>query len=145
MLNDELKSIKKQVADGKVVIMKICTLIFITMILLSGCANEHSLSERVLVFESRQALQCETTGIDPAESAAKLFNAGITVNKTYCGHKTGVAYPAACGMGNGAIVVHEIAEKDVPAAQQAGFQKASELVNKQQGTGYETVECELAG
>lgn len=81
----------------------------------------------------------------PLKVPPNIFNVGITVNKTYCGHKTGVAYPAACGMGNGAIVVHEIAEKDVPAAQQAGFQKASELVNKQQGTGYETVECELAG
>jgi len=36
------------------------------LVLLSGC----DAAEPVMVYESRNALQCETTGISPADSAA---------------------------------------------------------------------------
>ncbi len=94
-----------------------------------------------MVFESRNALQCETTGISPNDSAAKLSKAGIEAMETQCGQRTGVAYPAACGMGTGTLLIHKIAQTDLEAAKQAGFEAVSELVNLDEGRGYEFIDC----
>ncbi|MDO8827553.1 hypothetical protein [Methylophaga sp.] len=123
--------------------MKIYSTLILSLVFLAGCSKQDSISEAVLVYENRNALQCETTGITPAQSVAKLNAAGIEVSKTHCGHKTGVMYPAACGMGTGSILIHEITQADLAAAQQAGFGIVAELLNSEQGTGYEIVECEV--
>lgn len=95
-----------------------------------------------MIYESRNALQCETTGLSPSESAAKLSAEDIDVTETVCGRRTGVAYPAACGMGTGTILIHKIAEADLAVAKNVGFQQVSELVDLDAGTGYEFVDCE---
>lgn len=118
--------------------MRIYLSFFTALVLLSGC----NAGEPVMVYESRNALQCETTGISPADSTAKLAAENIEVTETYCGRRTGVAYPAACGMGTGTIMVHQIAEADLAAATDIGFQNVSELVDLDAGTGYEFVDCE---
>ena len=59
-----------------------------------------------------------------------------------CGQRTGVAYPAACGMGTGTILIHQIPQADLVAARQIGFQAVSELINLDEGTGYEFLECD---
>lgn len=120
--------------------MKIHLSLLIALVLLSGC----NAGEPVMVYENRNALQCETTGISPADSAAKLSSANIEILETHCGQRTGVAYPAACGMGTGTILIHRIAEVDLDAAKEIGFQAVSELVNLDEGTGYEFIECEEA-
>ncbi|HAD30439.1 MAG TPA: hypothetical protein DCE77_02565 [Methylophaga sp.] len=108
------------------------------LVLLSGC----DAAEPVMVYESRNALQCETTGISPADSVAKLAAENIEVTETYCGRRTGVVYPAACGMGTGTILIHQIAEAELVTARNIGFQEVSELVDLDAGTGYEFVDCE---
>lgn len=123
--------------------MKIFSILILSLVLLAGCSKQDSISELVLVYENRNALQCESTGITPVDSVAKLTAAGIAVSNTHCGHKTGVMYPAACGMGTGTILIHQIAQGDLPAARQAGFEEIVVLVNTEQGTGYEIVECEV--
>lgn len=95
-----------------------------------------------MIYESRNALQCETTGISPSESAAKLSAEDIEISETVCGRRTGVAYPAACGMGTGTILIHKIAKVDLAVAKNIGFQEVSELIDLDAGTGYEFVECE---
>lgn len=122
--------------------MKIYLFFLLTLALLGGCNAEDSTTKTVMIYESRNALQCEASGIQPAESAAKLSIVAVEVMKTYCGQKTGVAYPAACGMGTAAILVHAIAEADLDVAKQAGFQPVADLVNSENGTGYELIDCE---
>lgn len=119
--------------------MKIHLSLLTSLVLLSGC----NAGDPVMVYESRNALQCETTGISPSESAAKLSAEDIEVTETVCGRRTGVAYPAACGMGTGTILIHKIAETDLAVAKNIGFQEVSELVNLDAGTGYEFVDCEV--
>ncbi|ODN65642.1 hypothetical protein [Methylophaga muralis] len=123
--------------------MKIFSILILSQVFLIGCSKQDSISELVLVYENRNALQCESAGISPSDSVAKLTAAGIAVSKTDCGNKTGVMYPAACGMGTGTILIHEIAQQDLPSARQAGFEEVAELVNIDQGTGYEIVQCEV--
>ncbi|WP_417549985.1 hypothetical protein [Methylophaga sp.] len=118
--------------------MKIHLSLLTSLVLLSGC----NAGDPVMVYESRNALQCETTGISPSESAAKLSAEDIEVTETVCGRRTGVAYPAACGMGTGTILIHKIAEADLAVAKKIGFQKVAELVDLDAGTGYEFVDCE---
>ncbi|HAO26252.1 MULTISPECIES: hypothetical protein [unclassified Methylophaga] len=118
--------------------MKLRLTILTSLVLLSGCAVE----EPVMVYESRNALQCETSGISPTDSAEKLSTANIEVIETHCGQRTGVAYPAACGMGTGTILIHQIPQADLVAARQIGFQAVSELINLDEGTGYEFLECD---
>lgn len=118
--------------------MRIYLSFFTALILLSGCNT----GEPIMVYESRNAQQCETTGITPADSAAKLAAENIEVTETYCGRRTGVAYPAACGMGTGTILLHQIAEADLVTARNIGFQEVSELIDLDAATGYEFVDCE---
>jgi len=122
--------------------MKFYLPFLLTLVLLGGCNAGDSATKAVMIYESRNALQCETAGIQPAESAAKLSIVDVEVMETHCGQKTGVAYPAACGMGTGAILVHAIAEADLDAAKQVGFQPVADLVNSETGTGYELIACE---
>lgn len=125
--------------------MKRYSVLFIPLVLLGGCAKDDTEDEMVVVYESRNALQCESSGITPAESAAKLASVSVAVKDTACASKTGIAYPAACGMGNGEILIHEIAAEDLKAAQNIGFQPVSELINSEQKTGYDIVECKVVG
>lgn len=118
--------------------MRIYLSFFTAVILLSAC----NAAEPVMVYESRNALQCETTGISPSDSSAKLAAQDIEVTETFCGRRTGVAYTAACGMGTGTILIHKIAEVDLVEARNIGFQSVSELVDLDAGTGYEFVDCE---
>lgn len=118
--------------------MKLLPVLIVTLVLLSACGVD----EPVLIYQDRNALQCESSGISPADSASKLSAMNIEVLDTYCGQRTGIAYPAACGMGTGAILIHQVAQADLDGARQAGFEPVAALVNLEQGTGYEFVECE---
>lgn len=121
--------------------MKIHLLFLLALVLLGGCYAGNSTTKTVMIYESRNALQCETSGIQPGESVAKLSMVAVDIVETHCGQKTGVAYPAACGMGTAAILVHVIAETDLAAAKQAGFQPVADLINHANGTGYELSVC----
>ena len=54
----------------------------------------------VLVFESRQTIQCGSRGLTTQQSAQKLVNSGIDVLESNCGVNTGVAFATLCGLGN---------------------------------------------
>jgi len=123
--------------------MRFYSAIMLMLVFIIGCERAATTSESVMVYESRNALQCEpTSGISPADSAAKLSDAGIDMVDTYCGYKTGVMYPAACGMGTPDILIHRIAETDLSVALQTGFSLVDELTNYEQGISYEVVDCD---
>lgn len=96
-----------------------------------------------MVYQDKGALQCEPeSGLIVADSAAKLTEARVDVVDSYCGYKTGVMYPAACGMGTPDILIHRIAEADLSMAQQAGFSLVDALILPEQGISYEMADCD---
>lgn len=94
-----------------------------------------------LVFKDRDARQCETDGLSPEQTARQLAEAGIDVLDSTCGRRTGVAYTSVCGAGTDDIVVHEIRAANVSHAEELGFARVETLVDAEQGTGYELLDC----
>ncbi len=104
--------------------------------------NERLSSGEVLVFESRQAIQCGSRGLTTQQSAQKLVNGGIDVLESNCGVMTGVAYAAVCGIGTGDILIHKIRRVNLADAEQRGFSSVDTLRDPIAGTGYAKVDCD---
>lgn len=118
---------------------------FVLAALLGACGEENPdavVPGNVLVFESRQSVQCGTRGNTPLQSAQRLTNGGIDVVRSGCGVMTGVAFAAVCGGGTGEILMHEIRRSNLDDADRLGFFPVEELRNSATGRGYEWVDCE---
>jgi hypothetical protein len=88
-----------------------------------------------VVYEAGPHLtQCSPPAVTRAQSAAKLTSAGIDVRRSSCGHIEGVVYPAVCGAGTGEILLHDIPDESLAAAEAAGFQSADTLNAWRRGT-----------
>ena len=115
-------------------------------VLLPGCGDEPapgtSQPGDLLVYESRQAVQCGSRGLTTGQSAQKLIDGGIDVIASNCGVVTGVAYAAVCGQATGEILIHEIRRVNVPDAEQRGFNPVTELQDPVSGVSWEKVDCE---
>lgn len=123
--------------------MKSLSAIFLLLFFLSGCKTDGRASAFVLVYEDKGALQCEPdSALTATDSAAKLSDARVDVVDSYCSYKTGVMYPAACGMGTPDILIHRIAEADLRMAQLAGFSLIDAMTLPEQGIRYEMAECD---
>jgi hypothetical protein len=96
----------------------------------------------VLVFESRQAIQCTSRGLTTQASAQKLVNAGIDVLESNCGVNTNLAFAAVCGAGTGDILIHKIRSANLADAEQRGFSSVATLSNPTTGIGYAKVDCD---
>jgi len=101
----------------------------------------NSTAGNVLVYESRQAIQCESAGLTPAQSAQKLVNGGIDVLESNCGANA-LMYVAVCGAGNGDILIHRIRRSNLDDAERLGFNPVEELANPTDGLGYTKFDCE---
>jgi len=99
-------------------------------------------SGEVLVFESRQAIQCDTRGLTTQQSAQKLVNGGIDVLESNCGVMTGFFFAAVCGIGNGEILIHKIRRVNLADAEQLGFSSVDTLRDPVAGTDYAKVDCD---
>jgi len=123
--------------------MRFLSVIMLMFALLMGCEKSEPTDESMMIYESRNVLQCEPgSGLSPAASAAKLSDTNVRVFNTYCGYKTGVMFPAACGMGTPDILIHTISESDLRAAEQMGFSPIDALIINDQDMGYEIVDCD---
>jgi len=96
----------------------------------------------ILVYESRQSVQCGSRGLTTQQSALKLTHGGIDVVQSACGAMTGVGFPAVCGAGTGEILMHEIRSVSLSDAEQLGFQSVATLQNPALGTDYAWVDCQ---
>ena len=96
----------------------------------------------VLVYESRQAIQCTTRGLTTQESAQKLVNGGIDVLESNCGVNTNLVFAAVCGAGTSDILIHKVRSANLADAEQRGFSSAATLSNPTTGIGYEKVDCD---
>jgi len=96
----------------------------------------------LLVYESRQAVQCGSRGLTTQQSAQKLVNGGIDVIASSCGVVTGVVYIALCGTETGEILIHEIRGVNLRDAEQRGFNPVTELQDPASGTSWEKVDCQ---
>jgi hypothetical protein len=99
-------------------------------------------SDNVLVYESRQSLQCGTRGLTTQQSAQKLVNGGIDVLESNCGVQTGVAFVTVCGAGTGEILIHKIRQSNLEDAERLGFGPVADLVDPAAGTNYAKVDCD---
>ena len=104
--------------------------------------SERVSSGDVLVYESRQAIQCITRGLTTQASAQKLINGGIDVLESNCGMNTGVVFAAACGYGTGDILIHKIRSSNLADAEQRGFSSVDTLRGPVVGIGYLKVDCD---
>ena len=104
--------------------------------------SERVSSGDVLVYESRQAIQCTTRGLTTQESAQKLVNGGIDVLESNCGVNTGLAFATVCGNGTGDILIHKIRSSNLADAEQRGFSSVATLSNPTTGIGYAKVDCD---
>jgi len=96
----------------------------------------------VLVYESRQAIQCTSRGLTTQASAQKLVNGGIDVLESNCGVNTGLVFAAVCGNGTGDILIHKIRRVNLADAEQLGFSSVDTLRNPATGIGYAKVDCD---
>ena len=134
--------------------MKKITLLLLTaatFATLGACGGESSedplRSERVstgdvLVYESRQAIQCTTRGLTTQASAQKLVNGGIDVLESNCGVNTNLVFAAVCGAGTSDILIHKIRSANLTDAEQRGFSSVATLINPTTGIGYAKVDCD---
>jgi len=104
--------------------------------------SERVSSGDVLVYESRQAIQCTTRGLTTQASAQKLVNGGIDVLESNCGVNTNLVFTAVCGAGTGDILIHKIRSSNLAVAEQRGFSSVDTLRNPTTGIGYVKVDCE---
>ena len=96
----------------------------------------------VLVFESRQAIQCGSRGLTTQQSAQKLVNGGIDVLESNCGVVTGVVQAAVCGIRTHDIIIHRIREVNLADAERLGFDSVVTLRDPVQGIDYAKVDCD---
>jgi hypothetical protein len=96
----------------------------------------------VLVFESRQSIQCGTRGLTTQQSAQKLINGGIDVLESHCGAVTGVGFAAVCGGDTGEILIHEIRIVNLSDAERLGFRSVGTLQDPAVGSGFVKVDCQ---
>ena len=121
----------------------------VTCAMLGACGGESAEdpSERVstgdvLVYESRQAIQCTTRGLTTQQSAQKLVNGGIDVLESNCGVNTNLVFVTVCGAGTGDILIHKIRKVNLPDAERLGFSSVATLQNPTTGIGYVKVDCD---
>ena len=105
-------------------------------------AQRKGLPGDVLVYESRQAIQCTSRGLTSQASAQKLVNGGIDVLESNCGVNTNLVFAAVCGAGNGDILIHKIRSSNLADAEQRGFSAVATLSNPTTGIGYAKVDCD---
>ena len=104
--------------------------------------SERVSSGDVLVYESRQAIQCTARGLTTQESAQKLVNGGIDVLESNCGVDTDLVHATLCGLGTNEILIHKIRSSNLADAEQRGFSSVDTLRNPTTGIGYAKVDCD---
>ena len=104
--------------------------------------SERVSSGDVLVYESRQAIQCTTRGLTTQDSAQKLVNGGIDVLESNCGVDTDLVHATLCGLGTNEILIHKIRSSNLADAEQRGFSSVDTVRNPTTGIGYAKVECD---
>ena len=93
------------------------------------------------IYKPDGTKQCESATTSLANSTNQLTNAGIKVLTSTCATQTGMAVMTVCGAPTLGIHLHEIQASDTQKAKTLGYEEASNLVNKERGTGYETIDC----
>jgi hypothetical protein len=94
--------------------------------LLSAISIAASSTATTKVFQSSEAIQCESNGVPLEGLRTILTTKGVTVLSAACGHD-GYRRIAACGAPAGYIGIFEIETGDLSNAQQLGFRLLSEL------------------
>ena len=85
--------------------------------------------------------QCQPATSTLASSTNQLTSASIEVITSHCATQTGMAVMTVCGAPTLGIHLHEINASDIQNAKDLGYEEANNLINEEQGTGYEITNC----
>ncbi|HID80974.1 MAG TPA: hypothetical protein EYH06_04340 [Chromatiales bacterium] len=115
------------------------TLLSISLIVGRSSSDNHSSNndksdDTALVYIDNGAIQCESKGKTPAQTAQILINYGIDVISSKCAVSGAVA--TVCGGKTAGINLHEIWPQNISDAIEQGFSKAEDLEE------YQVVECQ---
>lgn len=94
--------------------------------------------DKVVVFESKGSIQCESNGQSREESARKLIEIGIDVIESKCAYDDSMSVTTVCGAGTNEIIVHEIPAQSLIDAEKIGFTSSLEIEND-----FTVYECEI--
>ena len=116
--------------------MKTTTLTALILLTTTACTTQTT-----HIYKPDGNKQCEPATATLANSTNQLTNAGIKVLTSTCATQTGMAVITVCGAPTLGIHLHEINASDVQQAKALGYEEANNLINKEHGTGYETIDC----
>ncbi|MEZ8127701.1 hypothetical protein [Enterovibrio norvegicus] len=110
-----------------------------SIFLLSACAIKPA--ETVTVYKSKNAVQCETSGMSVHDSANTLSSYGVTVKSSQCGVLTEVMFASVCGAKTGDIVIHDIGAREEALAGELGYISIDSLKTGEVASGFAVVDC----
>jgi hypothetical protein len=114
---------------------------FIVLAFLAGCGSESSDDiNHVFVYKDDGAVQCETAGMSPEDSAQPLIDIGIDVLESNCGYLSDIAIAAQCGLGDSNINLHSIDVQSLVDVEDLGFFPVSSL-SRNGEDGYVIIGC----
>lgn len=93
------------------------------------------------IYKPDGTKQCEPATTTLANSTNQLTTAGIKVLTSNCATQTGMSVITVCGAPTLGIHLHEIQANDVQKAKTLGYEDSSNLINQDNGTGYEITDC----
>lgn len=97
--------------------------------------------ETVTVYKSKNAVQCETSGMSVHDSANTLSSYGVTVKSSHCGVLTETMFASVCGAKTGDIVFHDIGAREEALAVELGYTNIDSLKTAELASGYAAVDC----
>ncbi len=118
---------------------RILTMTCVGLFFLGCSAHLHTGGDRVFVYVSNGAVQCESDGVCPGVTAGPLAAAGIAVHGSRCGLLSGGVI-AQCGAKTLEIHLHLIDAGQVEMASRLGYLPADSL-KEGEDPGFSFVSC----
>ena len=111
------------------------------LILLTATTTACTTQTTTHIYKPDGNKQCEPATSTLANSTNQLTTAGIEVRSSHCATQTGISIMTVFGAPTLGIHLHEINASDIQNAKDLGYVEANNLINEDQGTGYEITNC----
>ena len=123
------------------IVLRAVSKLGLSCLLLAGLSSCDDLDVKVdigsiLVFESKEAVQCQDAGLSLEESAQGLVDEGIDVISSKCAYINLLDVVTVCGVKTNEIIVHEIPLQSLIDAIEVGFMGTEAIDND-----YTVYEC----
>lgn len=118
--------------------MKTTTL---TAVILLTATTTACTTQTTHIYKPDGNKQCEPATSTLDNSTNQLTSAGIEVIASNCATQTGMSVMTVCGAPTLGLHLHEINANDTQKAKDLGYEDANNLINEEQGTGYDMTNC----